>query len=422
MTVDRATGALLAGGRRLFPICLSNPPPPGGKAPGGRDGLAELAAAGAGFVRTGRAEWSLELAGAQLEEERARLDAAAAHGLRCWLWLGDAANLPPPAADGGPSPRERLLERIVTALRGHPALGAWKGVDEPRNPFRGDDWVRPAGLVRAYRKVKALDPGHPLVIVQAPRNTVAELTPYRPAFDITGADVYPVAYPPGRHAGTPRRDVGVVGDVTRKMVAAAGAKPVWTTLQIAWSGTTPSRDHPGVVPRFPTLHEERFMAYQAIVSGARGLVFFGGHLTQVCTPGDAKLGWNWTFWELVLRPLLRELTSTAVGPALVAPAAGAQVTASAGDVELAVRREGGFLYVIAVRRGGATSLVRFSGLPRRRDGRPIGGGEALWEHVQEPPPPPIVPGRQVFRRIAVADGSFRDWLGPLDARVYRFPI
>ena len=81
------------------------------------------------------------------------------------------------------------------------------------------------------------------------------------------------------------------------------------TLQIAWTGVVRSRDRPAVVPRFPTLQQERFMALEAIVNGARGLVFFGGHLTQVCTPADAAAGWNWTFWERVLRPLLAELTS-----------------------------------------------------------------------------------------------------------------
>ena len=50
------------------------------------------------------------------------------------------------------------------------------------------------------------------------------------------------------------------------------------------------------------------MAYQAIVHGARGLIFFGGHLTEVCTPDDAKAGWNWTFWRQVLRPLVHELS------------------------------------------------------------------------------------------------------------------
>ena len=73
-------------------------------------------------------------------------------------------------------------------------------MDEPRNPFRGDDWIRPAGLVRAAQRLKVLDPNHPLVIIQAPRSTVAQLTPYRPAFDITGADIFPIAYPPGEHS------------------------------------------------------------------------------------------------------------------------------------------------------------------------------------------------------------------------------
>ena len=110
------------------------------------------------------------------------------------------------------------------------------------------------------------------------------------------------------------------------------------------------------------------MAYQAIVNGARGLAFFGGHLTQIARPADAQTGWNWTFWERVLRPLFEELTSSSVAPALVAPDSPKAVKASTKDVELVTREAGDFLYVIAVRRGSGTSRVRFSGLPRRRDG------------------------------------------------------
>jgi hypothetical protein len=124
--------------------------------------------------------------------------------------------------------------------------------------------------------------------------TVRELVRYRPAFDVTGADIYPVAYPPGEHSDLANKDISVVGDVTQKMLQAAVGKPIWMTLQIAWSGVTPSQQWPGLVPRFPTLHEERFMAYQAIINGARGLIFFGGHLTQVMRPRDAQAGWNWS--------------------------------------------------------------------------------------------------------------------------------
>src|SRR5262249_6321372 len=153
---------------------------------------------------------------------------------------------------------------------------------------------------------------------------------------ITGADIYPVSYPPGIHAEAANTDISLVGDITSKLVQAAAGKPVWMTLQIAWSGVTPTQQHPDVVPRFPTLLEERFMAYEAIVRGARGLTFFGGHVTEITRPRDARLGWNWTFWDLVLHPLLSELSSASVHPALIAPAS-ARVTANAGDLELATR-------------------------------------------------------------------------------------
>lgn len=415
VTVDGSTGALLVDGRRVFPIVLSNGPPPSAKAPSGVDALAEVAAGGANFIRSGPPDWDLASLDRQIAAAHTLLDAAAAHGLHCWLQLGEVPNL----STRTPAANEQLLTSIAGELKDHPALGAWKGVNEPANRSGA---ARPAvsGLVRAHERLKALDPNHPLVIIQAPRATLAQLSQYRPAFDITGADIYPVSYPPGKHAGRRSRDIGVVGDITRKMVQAAGGKPVWMTLQIAWSGVIPTQQHPENVPRFPTLQQERFMVYQAIVHGARGLAFFGGHLTDIARPADAKAGWNWTFWELVLRPLLAELTSPGVAPALVAPNAPRAVKASANDVELVAREEGDFVYVIAVRRGGATSLVDISGLPPKRNGRPITGGQVLFEYVQEPPPPPVDPNEQTFRTVGVANGRFRDWFGPHDARIYRF--
>lgn len=391
--IDAATGSLVVGGKKAFPIVLSNGPPAAGVAPSGRNALAEVAGAGVGFLRTGTGNWTTEFVAGQIQNERKLLDAAAAHGLHCWTWLGRLPNLP--TAPG--STNERLLTQVVNALKGHQALGAWKGIDEPA--LGG---VPAAGLVRAHKRLQELDPQHPLVIVQAPRGTVAELKKYTPALDIGGVDVYPVGYPPGKHAATANKDVSVVGDATRKLVAATGGKPVWTTLQIAWSGVLP----PGHVPRFPTPLEERFMAYQAIVAGARGLAFFGGHLTQVMRPADARAGWNWSFWETALRPLVTELSSTAVAPALVAPVSARAIRAGATDVGLTAREADGFLYVIAVRRGPETAEVRFSGLPGA-----VHSGEVLFEYADG-----------AFRTVTVSGGAFGDWLGPHDARVYRFRL
>ena len=239
---------------------------------------------GSASSASGTADWSADAADRQIAAERNLLDAFADHGLHGWTRLADLTNLPPQTD----APRAFLLAKVVNALKGHRGLGIWKGVDEPANPFRPAP-VPAAGLIRGHQLLRReLDQRHPNVIIQAPRGTAAELARYRPAFDITGADVYPVSYPPGVHAGKRGSGPGLVGDVTRKMVAAAGSKPVWTTLQIAWSGIAPSKTSPERVPRFPSLHDERFMAYQAIVAGARGLVFFGGHMTQVMTPARRR--------------------------------------------------------------------------------------------------------------------------------------
>jgi hypothetical protein len=149
------------------------------------------------------------------------------------------------------------------------------------------------------------------------------------------------------------------------------------------------------------------MAYQAIIAGARGLVFFGGDITKVMSPEDAAAGWNWTFWRTVLKPVVQELNSDSVGPALVAPPAGVTVKANAPDVRLVARQAGGFLYLITVRRSAtANGPVRFSGLPAG-----IKFGAAMFEYD----------GKD-FRTFAVSRGAFTDPFAPHDARVYRFRL
>jgi hypothetical protein len=199
-------------------------------------------------------------------------------------------------------------------------------------------------------------------------------------------------------------DIGVVGDVTRVVAAATRRRAIWTTLQIAWSGVLP----PGHVPRFPSNADLRFMAYQAIANGARGLAFFGGHLTQVMSPADVRAGWNWSFWRESLQPLVSELASTALGPALTASPGDANVHTQprVAGVEIATREAGGFLYVVAVRRSGTASQVGFAGLPAS-----IRGGQVLFEYADGE-----------FRSVAASGGAFRDWFAPHDAHVYRFRL
>src|SRR5919202_290397 len=221
-----------------FPIGLTHGPPVGSKTPAGRDGLDEVAKNGVTFVRTGIPDWRGEFLDGQITEQRKLHTKLRNKGLKTWLWLGDLPDLPGPH----PPNNEQMLTKIVNAFKGDASLLAWKAYDEPRNPFRGADWIRPAGLVRAYEKIKALDPHHPVVLIHAPPSPVAHLRPYAAACDVSGADIYPIAYPPGLHAGGSNRDINVVGDIARKVRAAGGGKPFWVTILGAWGGMTPAQD------------------------------------------------------------------------------------------------------------------------------------------------------------------------------------
>lgn len=401
--VDPATGTLLVGGKRVFPLGLSDPPPVDGVAPNGRPAWAEIAAAGVNFGRN-YTVWTAGGAAEQLIALGRELDAAVQHGLQLWVALA--------GLDDDLS-RQKLLDTIVATVKPHPGLGVWKGADEPAHGH-----VPVAGLKAVRRHLAAIDPDHPVAIIEAPRApsppgskedrplTVAAVKPYAAACDIHGVDIYPVSKPPGMHAGGPpvNTDISVVGDMTRILARATNRKAIWTTLQIAWSGVLPP--HPLV---FPTLPQARFMAYDAIVAGARGLFLFGGQLPEAMNAEDRRRGWNWTYWNRVQRALLKELSDAPHVAALTAPLAAQPVHASAPDVEVSAREADGFLYLIAVRRSPtAKGAVTFTGLPAG-----AGAGTALAH-----------PGRNPARDVKAARGAFTDPapFGPHNARVYRFAL
>jgi hypothetical protein len=382
-----ADGVLELDGRKVFAISFTAAPPPDGQAPNGKAAFAELADAGATFVRAGPEQpWSEE----RFQQERQFEDAAARYGLHCWLNLREASKL-----KAGDTRSEELLRKVLTTFQGHPGLGAYKGADEP-------EWGKAPlpPLERAYQMVKELDPNHPLVIIQAPRGTIESMRKYNPVCDITGADVYPVSYPPGKHSQFVKTnaEISMVGDYTRRMMEVAeGRKPVWMTLQISWSGVLKE----GQTLRFPTFPEERFMTYQAIINGARGINYFGGGLAKGLSEEDRARGWNWHFWNRVLRPVIEEIgTKSPLYPALVAPESKLPVKVKGQGIEFCVREVGGDIYLLACKREGATIQARFSGLPATTI-----GGEVLFESP---------------RKVEIKNGAFTDWFGPFEAHVYRF--
>src|SRR5205085_12684813 len=138
----------------------------------------------------------------------------ARYGRHCGVVLRETVKVS--AGDGG---TEVMQRKIVLRFRDHAGLGVWKGVDEPE---WGKEPIPP--LVRAREILRELDPNHPVAVTHAPRGTVETLRPYNAAADITGADIYPVGYPPGAHSLLPNKELSMVGDYTQTMIQVAEVK------------------------------------------------------------------------------------------------------------------------------------------------------------------------------------------------------
>jgi len=389
VTIDE-NGVLVIDGKRTFVFSFSVPPPPGGKTPEGREAFEELKDAGCNMVRvrpvTGTDDYTEE----GLKQIKPWLDEAAKYNMHCWVTLGKLPTLKP--GDARSAKNEKLLTEAIELYKDHPALAVWKGYDEPA-------WVKmPAEpLVESYKFFKKMDPDHPVIIIQAPMKASLPLEPYKDACDIEGVDIYPVTYPPGNHSDFGNKEISLVADCTKWVKEAAGGKPVWMTLQIAWAGTAT----PGKTLRFPTFAQQRYMAYAAIINGARGINFQGGERPLSLTPRDLKLGWNWTYWKKVMRALVEELGEKGpLQPALVAAESKLPIKLEgANDIEFCTREVGDEIFILAAKREGKTVKVKFTGLPEVQE-----KAEVMFE---EP------------RTVSVNDGAMEDWFGPNEVHVYR---
>jgi hypothetical protein len=381
----RPDGVFEFDGKPAFPIGFTTAPAPTAKAPSGGSGYRELASNGLAFNRCGiPGKWGPD-SEAGLD---AMLDAAAKAGLLCAMYIPEVSEIKP-----GDTAKEAELRRVVNKYKPHPAVAFWKGADEP-------EWgkVPVEDLQAFYRIVHELDPNHPVWITQAPRGSVQSLKPYKAVYDVGAMDVYPVSYPPGVHSDIPNKSLSMVGDYAARIAEAGGTKPFWMVLQICFSGVT----KPGRTLRFPTFAEQRYMSYQSIIAGARGLLYFGGNVEACWNDRDRALGWNWTFYKNVLKPVLDEFNpKSPLYPALLAPDAPSSIKLESGtDIEVRVRETPEALFILAAKREGSTVQATFRGLPGN-----VHTGDLLYE---EP------------RKVTVQSGSFTDWFGPNEVHAYRF--
>jgi hypothetical protein len=141
------------------------------------------------------------------------------------------------------------------------------------------------GLYAGYTAIGETDPAHPVWLNHAPRNTISDLTYFNRAADIVGCDIYPVPYQTTGHSDLVNKRLSCVGDYTERMQAAAPGKAVWMVLQgFGWRDLRDEKPEDKTVGRRPRYDETRFMAFDAIVHGADGILYWGTHYIDKPSP------------------------------------------------------------------------------------------------------------------------------------------
>ncbi|MHB8994606.1 MAG: carbohydrate binding domain-containing protein [Armatimonadota bacterium] len=242
--------------------------------------------------------------------------------------------------------KRQQMTDIVNSVGTNPGLLVWESMDEPV-------WGSqpPEAYYEGYSFLRTLDQHRPIWTNHAPRNSIAELSNWNRATDISGLDVYPVPEPQTQ-SDLPNKTISVVGDEYEKNVAAVnGDKPIFMVLQgFGWAelSKVPGKPVNAIMPSF---QQSRFMAYQSIVRGANGVLYWGTHYTA--KPSK--------FWS-ELRSLVSELAAlqgVLASESLTGKAA-ASVAQPKTGVRLIHKRVGGFNYVIVVNEGAESVPVQIA--------------------------------------------------------------
>ncbi len=393
--------ALTINGTNYFGMAVSPGPAVGALAYNGSDALDELRSGGIQFYRmpvvpTWKSSNALNLT--TVATNQAALDWCAQHGMLMLFNLNDLSYF---SASDTNTPT--LLTNLLGLFSAHPGMGMYKNLDEAWWGTQSGGQGTVANMTRGYNLIHQLDPLHPVEQTHAPRGTVTDLQPYNSAADILMVDDYPVVTN-GTVANNPpitNTNVSQFGDWAHELSQVANRqRTFWMVEQIAFSGTTPPSH--GLI--FPTFQQERYMAFQAIVNGARGLMFFGGNVAATLTDtNDFALGWNWTFWTNVLKPLTLQLSpgspafDAVVGHDSLLPLVLSGATYP--DVEFLVRESGTNLYLLATKREGATVNAMFNGLPDWATNATV-----LFEN----------------RTITTSNNALSDSFAQWDVHIYRF--
>ncbi len=174
----------------------------------------------------------------------------------------------------------------------HPSLLCWEIADEPAfNWNNPEPRITHEKMLETYSLIKSQNSQHLVFTNHGPVNLISTLQKYNSSTDIVGVDVYPVIphgitptyalYPDGLQGDLLNPYISQVGEYVDKMKKVVNdSKPVFAVLQgFSWEMLKPEGERDLSMIQYPTFDESRFMAYNAIVHGANGILYWGTNYT-----------------------------------------------------------------------------------------------------------------------------------------------
>ena len=222
--------------------------------------------------------------------DAAELNAAEENGLHAWIYTNSIKN-------EKKEEDEKRITSLVNEFKDHPALLFWEMEDEPSFTWNSTaPRISPEQMQETYDFIKKIDSEHLIITNHGPVNLISTLQLYNSSTDLVACDVYPVIphgivpsyalYPDGLQGDLLNPYISQVGEYVDKMKKVVhDSKPVFMVLQgFSWEMLKPEEERDTSMILYPTYEESRFMAYNAIVHGANGIIYWGTNYTPQPSP------------------------------------------------------------------------------------------------------------------------------------------
>jgi hypothetical protein len=228
---------------------------------------------------------------------------------------------------------------------------------------------------------------------------------YNPSQDVVAVDVYPVIphgikptyalWPDGLQGDLLNPYISQVGEYVDKMKKVVNdRKPVFAVLQgFSWEMLKPEAERDTAMILYPTYEQSRFMAYDAIVHGANGILIWGTNYTP--QPSKFIDDLNRVTRELAEMQDVLSVRTSKNNIRTEYHETGHSVDAG---VEFITKKINGKTYLLTVNSDKNPVKVTFSGLGSFRSAKVLKEG----------------------RIVKVENGKFTEKYDPFDVHVYEF--